>query len=247
MTTTTQLRPAAKPGYDPLYRQVKRQLLTRIAAGEWPPGGALPSEHQLAASLEVSQGTVRKALDELSSENLLVRRQGRGTFVAEHDQQRTLFQFFMITSDDGRRQFPETTFSRLAKGPATKAEAERLRLSRGARVWRVLRHRSLDGQVMVVERIALPMQLFPGLDEHKPLPNNVYRLYEQRYGRTVAGAAEKLKAVSASAEDATALGCSPGDPVLLIDRVANGITGDPLELRQSVCRTDWVHYLSDLR
>lgn len=235
-----------KPGYDPLYRQVKRRLIERIAAGEWPPGGVLPSETHLAAELGVSQGTVRKALDELASENLVVRRQGRGTFVSEHDQQRTLFQFFKITSDSGKRQFPETTFATRAIRKANSKERKALGLEKGASVWQVLRHRSLEGRVLVVERIVLAAEMFPDFDRHEPLPNNVYRLYERSYGLTVTRAVEELRAVACRKDDAAALGCREGAPVLRVDRIGYGITGKTIELRESICLTDDVHYLSDL-
>lgn len=235
-----------KPGYNPLYLQVKQQLIERIAGGEWPPGSVLPSEQRLAGQMEVSQGTVRKALDVLTAENLLVRRQGRGTFVAEHDQQRTLFHFFKIASSDGRRQFPETVYLRLSRRRANRYERDFLELPAKAEVWRLLRHRSLDGIVMVVERISLSAPAFPGLDEFDPLPNNIYRLYEQSYGTTVARAEEKLRAVGATRDEAQALGCATGHPVMRIDRVAYDLIGKTVELRESICLTDSVHYLSDL-
>jgi GntR family transcriptional regulator len=97
---------AAGVGFRPLYRQVKDLLLRRLADGVWQPGQILPSEPEIAANLGVSQGTVRKALDEMTAENLLVRRQGRGTFVARHDEERILFRFFRLQSDTGERQFP---------------------------------------------------------------------------------------------------------------------------------------------
>ncbi|MBA4333713.1 MAG: hypothetical protein C0420_01800 [Methylobacterium sp.] len=96
-------------GFRPLYRQVKANFVRRLVEGVWAPGTALPSEGQLASEIGVSQGTVRKALDELAAENLLVRRQGRGTFVAEHDEQRILFQFFKLVPDDGVARFPDST------------------------------------------------------------------------------------------------------------------------------------------
>src|SRR5262249_5221027 len=71
------------PDFRPLYAQVKELLIARLVRGEWRPGGVLPSEFSLAATFGVSQGTVRKALDEMAAQNLVVRRQGRGTFVAQ--------------------------------------------------------------------------------------------------------------------------------------------------------------------
>ena len=81
------------PGYRPLYRQVYDILVRKIAEGAWKPGEMLPSEQALARELGVSHGTVRKVLDALTAENLLLRRQGKGTFVAEHNQDRALFRF----------------------------------------------------------------------------------------------------------------------------------------------------------
>ena len=76
--------------FSPLYQQIKALILGSLQAGEWKPGEAIPSENDLAARFKVSQGTVRKAIDELASENLLVRRQGKGTFVATHHEDREI-------------------------------------------------------------------------------------------------------------------------------------------------------------
>ena len=75
------------PSFSPLYQQIKDLILQSLQTGEWKPGEAIPSEMDLAARYRVSQGTVRKAIDELSADNLLIRRQGKGTFVATHAEQ----------------------------------------------------------------------------------------------------------------------------------------------------------------
>src|SRR3954464_5405598 len=90
----------------PLYRVVKRALLQAIEGGTWAPGSTLPSETELALAFGVSIGTLRKAVDELSAEHILVRRQGRGTFVATHSPDRFLFQFFHVERADGLREAP---------------------------------------------------------------------------------------------------------------------------------------------
>src|SRR6185437_2452160 len=100
--------PAARLGYQPLYAKVRDAFVQRLVDGSWQPGQALPSEIELAQEIGVSQGTVRKALDALASENLLVRQQGRGTFVALHDETRVPFRFFRIVPDGGQRSFPES-------------------------------------------------------------------------------------------------------------------------------------------
>src|ERR687889_621769 len=79
--------PLGTPAFSPLYQQIKGLILQSLQAGEWKPGESIPSEMDLAARFRVSQGTVRKAIDELAAENLVVRRQGKGTFVATHSEQ----------------------------------------------------------------------------------------------------------------------------------------------------------------
>ena len=94
---------AGPPAYSPLYLQIKAMLVASLAAREWPPGSAIPSELELAARYGVSQGTVRKAIDALAADNLVVRRQGKGTFVATHTEEATsTFRFLRIRRDEFR-------------------------------------------------------------------------------------------------------------------------------------------------
>src|SRR5690606_120113 len=92
--------------YKPLYVQVRDTLVRRLIDGLWQPGQLIPSEIELAREVGVSQGTIRKALDAMTTENLLVRRQGRGTYVAEPEDGRMLFQFFRLVQDGVARSFP---------------------------------------------------------------------------------------------------------------------------------------------
>jgi GntR family transcriptional regulator len=238
---------AASLGYRPLYRQVKDLLMKRLGDGSWSPGQLLPSEPEIAAGLGVSSGTVRKALDEMSAESLVIRRQGRGTFVARHDDERILFQFFRLIPDSGERRFPESRTLSIAVAKADDAATARLGIAAKAPVIVIERVRSLDDRPCIHERIVLPRSLFPGIERHKDLPNNLYALYSAQYGVTIARGTERLKAVAADARQAELLGGKPGAPMLLIDRVALGVDGTPAEWRLSVCHTDRTHYLSDLK
>ncbi|HOE43379.1 MAG TPA: GntR family transcriptional regulator, partial [Rhodoferax sp.] len=91
------------PAFSPLYQQIKGLILNSLRVGEWKPGEGIPSEMDLAARFRVSQGTVRKAIDELAAENLLLRRQGKGTFVATHAEQQVQFRFLKLVPDSGNR------------------------------------------------------------------------------------------------------------------------------------------------
>jgi GntR family transcriptional regulator len=228
-------------GYQPLYRQVKAEFVRRIADGRWSPGDMLPSEMHLSADLGVSQGTVRKALDELAAENLVVRQQGRGTFVGRYDEARILFQFFRLKRDDGARLFPESRILDSMRDIARKADVAALGLAIGDPVFRIRRLRSLEAAPVLVETIVVPLKLFKGI-ESLDLPNNLYGLYADRFGVTVTVSAEKLKAIAAPASTAQVLGLKAGEPLLEVDRVAESIDGQPAEWRVSHCRTDRYHY-----
>jgi GntR family transcriptional regulator len=233
-------------GPRPLYAQTRDAFVKRLVDGVWAPGEALPSETELAAELHVSQGTVRKALDSMAAEKLVVRHQGRGTFVAVHDEARILFQFFKLAPDGaGEAAFPESRVVEVAAGPSSKAERERLDLRAGARVIRIRRVRALAGKPAIAERIVLPARLFPRLAEG-PIPNNLYGLYATRYGIAIARAQERLKAVALDADEAALLGAKPGSPALRIDRLALSLGKDRVEWRVSLCVTDEFHYLCEL-
>lgn len=234
-------------GFKPLYGQVRDILVARLIEGVWKPGDPLPSEFQLAEELGVSQGTMRKALDELVGRNLLVRRQGRGTFVARHDQQRALFHFFKLEPNDRSRRLPTSQVLGVATGTADNAEREALSLDAGVKVIRVERLRFFEGQAIVRERISLPRAIFAGIEEREALPNTLYALYALDYGVTVAEAREELRAVAAGPEDARDLGLAPGTPLLEIRRVAVALDGRPVELRVSRCDTGHCRYVADLR
>lgn len=238
--------PAFRPGFRPLYRQVKELLIGRIADRTWSPGEGIPSEQQIAAELGVSQGTVRKALDEMTTENLLVRRQGRGTFVATHSEARILFQFFKIVPDGEKPVFPESVLRSVSRGPASAIEREKLKLAAGEIIVRITRLRSLRGRMTISEYLSLPARLFPDLAGENEVPNNLYDHFAARYGITVSGGAEIVKAVAASAEDAALLGLPVGAPLLAVDRVATALDGTPVEWRYSLCDTSACGYVSDL-
>jgi GntR family transcriptional regulator len=233
-------------GFRPLYRQVKDVLIKRIADGVWAAGDVLPSEPEIAADLGVSHGTVRKALDELTAEKLVVRRQGKGTFVARHDDERILFQFFKLFPDTGERSYPDSRILGVEIKDADAGAIKFLGLRKGARVVRIERVRTVGGAVCIMERITLSRAQFPGI-EKRHLPNNLYELYRSEFGVTLVRAVERLKAVAATRREAKHLGIEVGHPLLAIDRVAFGIDGRPVEWRRSLCRTDNIHYLSDLR
>ena len=133
----------ATPAFSPLYQQIKGLILQSLQAGEWKPGEAIPSEIELASRFRVSQGTVRKAIDELATDNLLVRRQGKGTFVATHAEQHIQYRFLRLLPDGGSLD---------DQGPAERRITECRRLRAPAEVARALNLRTGDA-VLQVRRV----------------------------------------------------------------------------------------------
>ncbi|QWK80682.1 GntR family transcriptional regulator [Ochrobactrum sp. BTU1] len=234
-------------GPKPLYAQVRDQLVRRLVTGEWTPGMILPSEQEIARSLSVSQGTVRKALDAMTADNLLVRRQGRGTFVAQPEDSRIMFQFFRLVLDGGETDFPQslTLATRAVQAPANVSQS--LELPPGTMMLRVERVRTLAGNPVINEVIWLPKDRFPGFDALDAIPNNIYQLISARWGITIARADEQLRATVADEIDAQRLACPLGHPLLAIQRVAVDLEDKPVELRQSRCLTTTTHYAVSLR
>lgn len=232
--------------FRPLYKQIKDSIVQQLVAGEWRPGDKLPSEFDLAARYGVSQGTVRKALDELTAQNLLVRRQGRGTFVASHNPHRALFHFFHLVGKDGSRQLPTSRVLSCTNRRATREDEGRLELKAGNKVIEIERIREMAGRPVIVERILVSAKLFPGLaaKSKEGLPNTLYELYQDEYGATIYHAEEHLRAVAATEREAELLGVAPGYPLQEIDRLAMSIDRKPIEWRVSHCLTTDHHYVS---
>ncbi|MFD0917781.1 GntR family transcriptional regulator [Pseudahrensia aquimaris] len=244
-------KPARKLEAQPLYARVKGALVERLISGQWKPGAMLPSEFAIAAELGVSQGTVRKSLDEMTAQGLLVRRQGKGTFVAEAADTEILFRFYRLTrdEDEGRTatRFPDSRYLAQFQNTANEEERRIFNLPHSAKVWRIDRTRHDGAQTLLWERITLPCTLFEGLSETTELPNNVYRFYAKNFGHIVSHVNEKLKAVALREDIAPHLGLEKGTPVLEVDRRAIALDGQTIEWRVSLCRSDVQHYRNVLR
>jgi GntR family transcriptional regulator len=234
--------------FSPLYKEVKRRLTGSIAAGEWRAGEALPSETRLAQRFQVSIGTLRKAIDELVAERIVVRHQGRGTFVATHSANRLLFHFFHVVPRGGEKQYPDTTTLAFRRGRAEVAEAAKLQLAPGDPVLRVRNLLALGGRPVILDDLVLPQRLFPDLTEKilTTRDNTIYHLYQTRYGINVLRTSERLSAALADAETAKLLRLRKGAPLLEINRVAFTYHGAPVELRRSLVDTTEHEYFSDI-
>jgi len=235
--------------FSPLYRQIRDRLVHSLQAGEWRPGEAIPSEIDLAARYGVSQGTVRKAIDALSAENLLVRRQGRGTFVASHQETRAQIRFLRLRPDDGGEpRQPSSRFLECRRLRAPLEIARALEMKAGDTAVTIRRLLEFDTVPIVLEEIWLPGQIFRGLTAERltAYSGPLYALLETEFGTRMIRASERLRAVAAGETEARALGVAVGEPLLLVDRVSSTYGDKPVEVRRGWYRTDRHHYFNEL-
>lgn len=242
---------APAPAFSPLYQQIKGLILNSLRAGEWKPGESIPSETDLAVRYRVSQGTVRKAIDELASENLLLRRQGKGTFVATHAEQQVQFRFLRLVPDSGTRGSEGPAQRNIIECRRARANGDisrALALRSGDQVLQVRRVLSFGGVPIILEDIWLPAAPFKGLTAER-LSNYqgpMYALFETEFNVRMVRAQERIRAIAATSAMAALLNINTGTPLLSVERIAYTYHDEPMELRRGYYLTDTHHYQSDV-
>lgn len=239
------------PAFSPLYQQIKGLILQSLQSGEWKPGESISSEMDLAARFRVSQGTVRKAIDELAGENLLVRRQGKGTFVATHAEQQVQYRFLRLRPDQGSLANEGAAERRIIECKNTRASADvgrALGLRSGESVIQARRVLSFGGVPTILEDLWLPGAAFKGLTAQQlsDFSGPTYAMLELAYGVRMVRAEEKIKAVLPDAEQAAWLQTMPSTPLLSVTRTSYTYNDVPMELRRGLYRTDSHHYRNEL-
>lgn len=239
------------PAFSPLYQQIKVLILKSLQAGEWKPGDLIPSEMDLAARFRVSQGTVRKAIDELAAENLVIRRQGKGTFVATHAEQQVQYRFLRLMPDSGDISSEGPAERQIIDCKRLRASADIARplaLRTGEAVLQLRRVLAFQGTPTIVEDVWLPGGPFKGLtaDRLATYKGPMYALFETEFGVHMVRAEEKIRAIAADAVSARLLNVAPGEPLLSVERIAYTYNDLPMELRRGLYRTDTHHYKNAL-
>jgi len=241
----------ATPAFSPLYQQIKGLILQSLQASEWKPGESIPSEMELASRYRVSQGTVRKAIDELASDHLLIRKQGKGTFVATHAEHQVQYRFLKLVPDQGDLN---------TEGPAQRDIVDCKRLRASAEISRALALRSGDTVLQVrrvlsfanvptiLEDLWLPGAPFKGLTAERLSAYNgpMYALFETEFGVRMVRADEKIRAVLPDKTQRELLHLPAHTPLLSVERIAYTYNDTPMELRRGFYRTDTHHYRNAL-
>jgi len=238
----------SSPTFSPLYQQIKALITQSLQSGEWKPGELIPSEVELANRFKVSQGTVRKAIDELAAENLVVRRQGKGTFVATHHEARAQYRFLRLMPDTGEPHYPDNKILEVKRLRAPAEVARLLDIKSGDSVIFIKRVQSFDGAPTIIEELWLPGVIFKGLTVERLVEYKgpMYGLFETEFGTRMIRAAEKIRAVSADEGTAEILKVEQNTPLLSVERVSYTYGDKPVEVRRGLYLTDRHHYQNDL-
>lgn len=231
------------------YQEVKQKITADLVRGRYLMGQALPAEKDLAKELDVSIGTLRKAVDELVAEGIVVRRQGRGTYVAEHDVKRLLYYFFHVVRwDADKKTYPRVETASFGASQANKEEALKLAIKEGAPVWRIVTRLYLENECVMIDHITLDKKRFKNLTraDFDKREGSIYQLYQMRYGQSVVKTNERLRAGLAGKQMSAWLKLKPESPVLHIRRVALDIQEEPIEWRISTLNTTHHEYFNEL-
>lgn len=238
-------------GYDerlPLYQRLREEMLAKIAAGEWSPGAPIPTEAELTRHYGVAIGTVRKAVDTLVNEGLLLRSQGRGTFVRRPNFDASLARFFRQVNASGGREIPASRILSKTLQQSSLSVAKALELDEGEQVVHMERLRMVEGRTLFHEEIWLPAARFGVLLEidAESFGELLYPFYEKQCGQCIASAKETLTVGAADSAMAKKLSIEKGAPVVTIERTALGYDRCPLEYRLSRAAAEGFRYQIDI-
>lgn len=235
-------------GSGPLFQRVKLEVVKMLSHEAYAAGQPIPTERELRDMFQVSVGTVRRAIDELVAERILVRHQGRGTFLAQHGDSRMTSVFWRLVDRDGGQYVPLVQTLHFGPAVASADCASALRLGSKDAVWQFRLLIVLDGKPVSVEHVTVPQQLFPHLDRDMISSRDRvnYALYQEEFGVIVTRVEDMIGAVPAGADHGRLLNIAPATPILEVVRTAFSIDERPVELRRSVILTTDYRYKSCL-
>ena len=229
--------PKKKIAREALYIQIKEEILREIIAGRWAVGSVLPNEFELADEYDVSQGTVRKALNILNDENILIRQQGKGTYVSPSGAMR----FFKFQTPSGQSKIESSKRLSVEK-IKTPTDIKHHFKTGNTHCFRVERIRILGKDARLYEIMYLPHELFPEIEETPSLNRFLYQHYEAAGNVPIHRAEQCLHAVMPNDDCQKHLNISKDTPVLLQEHIVYNLENNAIEYRQSYCNSHALLY-----
>jgi GntR family transcriptional regulator len=231
----------------PLWLQIRNELFDCLYKEALRPGQLIPNEKTLVELFNVSIGTVRKAIGVLESEGILVRKQGLGTFVCQHDDLSFLFKYFHIVNHDSdERHIPEVECVSFELKDASDKEIDVLNIPiENNKVFSIYNKLAFKGRVHSVDKIVVSAAKFPLLNEEIFVNrhNTIYNLYQNKFNVFISKCSERIRAIPAQGNVAKMLGIKANSPILIISRVGFTYHDEAVELRTSYVNTSEIEYI----
>ncbi len=234
---------AARPGNSPMYMRLATELRQQLDEGKIGTGEALPSERDLCEIMGASRVTVRKAIELLIEEGLLIRRQGSGTFVMPRIQ--APGSYLSSFSEDAEARGEKTGIIWMIKLVAVASEEETriLALPPASDVARLSRVRMANGEPLAIENAVVPAEMLPDIQS---LGGSLYEALAERGNRPVTGQ-QKIRAALAGPTEASLLSIPEKSEILRIERLTRRADGRPVEFTRSAYRGERYEFVSELR
>lgn len=246
MTMLTSSRTASLPALKPLYAQVREQLMARVRGGEWRAGESLPNEYVLSTEFAVSIGTIRRAVADLETSGVLVRKQGRGTYVSGQGTAALQEKFCSLRTPAGARLAPAFELISLTRRPAGPHEQSALGLADTQGVFEIVQRLESAGVPIGIERSVFPALSLPRLETQLHFGQHLYPVLAD-YGLLVTRVDDTIGIEPADAALAGQLACEVDLPLLAVTRLAFTLDGVPIELRSARYLPDRVRYIGAAR
>jgi len=225
----------------PIYYQLQTIIQKQIEDGRLKPGDSIVPERKMAELYKVSVGTVRQAIASLVTEGFLIRRQGKGTFVAGTTMNPDSIRYYRYLENFGQPEASVTwEFRSIRKVAAIPQVNTCLKISAGQELFELKRLMSIAGEPSVFTISYLPQRMFKRLDDTPPALFGkvaLYKLIEQRYSLPTLSNQELIAAIPADREASEALRIERGTPVLMMEMLARTYKNKPYEFRKSFCIT----------
>jgi len=232
----------------PLYHQIRENILNKLANHEWIPGERIPTEPELAALFGVSVGTVRKAIEDLVAENILIRRARIGTTVATHEDHNPFSTFFNFLSKTGEPLHVENQLLLFKKIKASKDLSYIFNINEKDSLFMIDNLRIVDKKPVMHDRIWLPERRFEGLNKRdfENRPGSIYAFFQNDFRVTVLRIKEEVEAIQAPDFTQSTLHVKKTDAILKITRQAISYGDEVVEFRNRYVNTNVCQYLNEI-
>ena len=230
----------------PLYIQIAERLISQIESGVLSPGTQLPPERELSTELDVNRMTLRRALQVLDSQGLLIRRHGIGNFISQSKIERQVKSIFRFNSGMARRGYtPGTKLISVELSRSDRKLAREFGMQSPMMVYNILRVRSINQEPVMLESYKIPVKRFPGLAEFDLEARSIYEIFEEEYGVKIIRNRQVLEPITATSFEAELLHIDLGDPLMLEKRLSYDAQDIPIEYGLDRYRGDRFRFIAE--